>query len=156
MWLQTQNSLLLVALWKASRLSLNQLTWRLEYPVSHLQCKQCLWTLKIASVQKILSTTTGSLKNEKHPTLCEVMQWSMEHDIQNCEKWLLASSCLSLSLSTWNNSAFTGRILIKVYIWAFFENLSRNFKFLLKSDKNNGHFTWRRFDINDNISLNFS
>ena len=44
---------------------------------------------------------------------------------QNCEKWLLASSCLSV----WNNSAPTGRIFMKFYIWVFLENLSRKFKF---------------------------
>jgi len=32
-------------------------------------------------------------------------------------------------------------------IWIFFENLTRNFKFLLKSDKNYGYFTWRPLDV---------
>ena len=31
--------------------------------------------------------------------------------------------------SSWNNSAPTGRILMKFDIWVFFENLSRKFKF---------------------------
>jgi hypothetical protein len=31
--------------------------------------------------------------------------------------------------SAWNNSASTGRIFVKFYIWEFFENLSRQFKF---------------------------
>jgi len=31
---------------------------------------------------------------------------------QDCEKWLLASSCLSLQPSAWNNSAPTGQILM--------------------------------------------
>ena len=44
---------------------------------------------------------------------------------QSCEKWLLASSqCLSVRPSAWNSSASTGRILMKLYIWAFFENKS--------------------------------
>ena len=38
--------------------------------------------------------------------------------------------CLSLRLSAWKNSAPTGRIFTKFYIWAFFQNLSRKFKFL--------------------------
>ena len=32
---------------------------------------------------------------------------------KNYEKWLLASSCLSVCLFAWNNSAFTGRISMK-------------------------------------------
>ena len=56
---------------------------------------------------------------------------------QNCEKQLLASSRLSLYLSVflsvrpsaWNNSATTGRIFMKFYIWLFLENITRNFNF---------------------------
>jgi hypothetical protein len=52
---------------------------------------------------------------------------------QNCEKGLLASSCLSVCLSVcpsaWNKSVTTGRIFMKFHIWIFFENLPRNFKF---------------------------
>jgi hypothetical protein len=36
---------------------------------------------------------------------------------------------MSVRRSTWNNSAATGRIYIKLYIWGFFRNLSRKFKF---------------------------
>jgi len=32
---------------------------------------------------------------------------------------------MSVSPSVWNNSAHTGRISMKFYIWAFFENISR-------------------------------
>jgi len=48
---------------------------------------------------------------------------------QNWEKRMLASSCLSVCLSAWNNSAPTGRIFLKFDIWVFFENRSRKFKF---------------------------
>jgi len=48
---------------------------------------------------------------------------------------------LSVRLSTWNNSAPNGRIFMKFDIGGFFENLSRNFKFLLKSDKKKLYFT---------------
>ena len=37
------------------------------------------------------------------------------------------SVCLSVRLSAWNNSASTGRILMKFDVWVFFENLLRNF-----------------------------
>jgi hypothetical protein len=36
----------------------------------------------------------------------------------------LASSCLSVRLPTWNNSAPTGRIFIKFDVWGFLENFS--------------------------------
>jgi hypothetical protein len=48
---------------------------------------------------------------------------------QNCEKQLLALSCLSIRLHKWNNSAPTGWIFMKIYIWIFIKNLSRLFKF---------------------------
>jgi hypothetical protein len=40
----------------------------------------------------------------------------------------LASSCLSVLLSAWNNSAPTGRTFMKLGIWVFFENLAWKFK----------------------------
>ena len=48
---------------------------------------------------------------------------------QNCEKWLLALSCLSVRLSARNISAPTGRLFMKFCIWVIFQNLSRKFKF---------------------------
>ena len=56
---------------------------------------------------------------------------------QNCEKRLLALSCLSdrpsvqpsARLCAWNNSVDTGRIFKKVDIGVFFENVSRKFQF---------------------------
>jgi hypothetical protein len=53
------------------------------------------------------------------------------------QKRLLASKCLSISPTARNNSAPTGRIFMKCYIWVLLETLSK------KSDKNNGCFTWR-------------
>jgi len=48
--------------------------------------------------------------------------------LQNFEKRLLASTCLSGILSAWNNSTATGRIFAKFDIWVFFENKSSKFK----------------------------
>jgi hypothetical protein len=45
------------------------------------------------------------------------------------KKWLLVSSCLSVRLSAWSNSAPIGRIFMKFFIWSFFENPLRQFKF---------------------------
>jgi hypothetical protein len=47
---------------------------------------------------------------------------------QNCAQRLLASSCISIRLSTWNNSAPTGQIFMKLSISLFSENMSRKFK----------------------------
>jgi hypothetical protein len=62
----------------------------------------------------------------------------------------------SVRPSAWNNSAPTGRILMKFCIWAFYPISDEEIQALLKSDKNNGYVTWRRFDIYDSISLNSS
>jgi hypothetical protein len=43
---------------------------------------------------------------------------------------LSLSVCPSIRPSSWNNSAFTGWIFEKVYVWEFFENLPRKLKFL--------------------------
>ena len=45
------------------------------------------------------------------------------------DKQLLASSCLSVCLSTWNNPAPTGWIFIKYDIGVLFQNLSVKFNF---------------------------
>jgi hypothetical protein len=42
----------------------------------------------------------------------------------------------------------------EIWLWLFFENLPKNIQVWLKSDKNNGHFTWRPLQICDNIYLN--
>ena len=56
--------------------------------------------------------------------------------------------------AAWNNSAPTGRILMKLNIWDFFLKFVEKIQVSLKSDKNNGYFTQRRFHIYNNISLN--
>ena len=61
------------------------------------------------------------------------------------EKLLKATiSFVSVRPPAWNNSAPGGRILRMLDIWAFYENLSR-VQVSLKSEKNNGYFTWRLF-----------
>jgi len=44
------------------------------------------------------------------------------------KKRLLVSSCRSVCLSAWNNSAGVGKIFIKFDIWEFFESLWTKFK----------------------------
>jgi hypothetical protein len=62
----------------------------------------------------------------------------------------------SVCLSAWNNSTPTGRTLIKFDIYDIFRNSVQKIQDSLKSDKNNRYFTWRRFHIYDNTSLNSS
>jgi hypothetical protein len=77
---------------------------------------------------------------------------------QNCEKQLLASSCLSVRpsfcASAWKNAAPTEGIFMKFYMSIFWKSVKK-IQVSLKSDKNNGYFTWRAVYIYD-ISLNSS
>ena len=59
--------------------------------------------------------------------MCSIF-WALS---QNCEKRLYAASCLSVCLSTCNNSAPTGWIFMKFDFSVFFENLLRKFEFHL-------------------------
>jgi hypothetical protein len=59
------------------------------------------------------------------------------------------SVCLSLRLSAWENSAPTGRIFMKLYIWVYFQNLSRKIQDSLQSDQNTLYFPWRLIYIFD-------
>ena len=57
--------------------------------------------------------------------------------------------CLSVS-------TFAGCILMKLDIYAFFRRSVEKIQVSLKSDKNNGYFTRRRFHIYGIISMNSS
>jgi hypothetical protein len=63
---------------------------------------------------------------------------------------------MSVCLFSWKNSAPSGRILLKFNILYFFRKYVESIQVSLKSNKNNGYFTWRRFHIYDNILLNSS
>jgi hypothetical protein len=51
------------------------------------------------------------------------------------------SFVMSVRLSARNESATTGRIVMKSDICIFFESLLRRFKFSSKSDEDDGYFT---------------
>jgi hypothetical protein len=53
---------------------------------------------------------------------------------------LLASSCLSVRPSLWNNSAPTGRIVMKSVTVSIFPKSIERIQISLKSDKNSGYF----------------
>jgi hypothetical protein len=65
------------------------------------------------------------------------------------------SFIMSIRQAAWNNSAPTGRILVKLDSLLFWKSVAK-IQILLKSGKNNEYITWRRFDIYDNIWLNSS
>ena len=72
---------------------------------------------------------------------------------QNCEKLLLASSCMYVRLSAWNNSVPTGRNLIKCDIRLFFgKKNSRNSSFV-KIEKEHWALYTNSVYIDDNISF---
>jgi hypothetical protein len=118
---------------------------------------ECSWTL--ASCSSILQTC---------PYACCDAFWSLplpigqQHATQpcpyfgfififrgvrkNCEKRLLASSCLPVRPSEWNNSAPTGRVFMKFCMSFSNEKIQVS----LKSDKKNECFTWRPMYIYDN------
>ena len=54
--------------------------------------------------------------------------------------YYLRHVCSSVFLSAWNNSATNGRMFTKFDVLDFFETLPRKFKFLGKSDMNDGVF----------------
>ena len=74
---------------------------------------------------------------------------------ENCEKRLLASSCLSVSAYAWNNSAYAERVFIKLVFECSRKSVEK-IQVSLKSNKNNGYVTWRPKDIYDHISLTSS
>jgi hypothetical protein len=80
------------------------------------------------------------------------------HSVLSCVRKIaksdLASSCLSVRPSEWNNSALTGRVFMKFGVWGFFETVEK-LKFHWNMTRI-GYFTWRPMYIYDNISLNSS
>jgi hypothetical protein len=62
----------------------------------------------------------------------------------NCEKRLLALSCMSVRPSERSNSAATGRIFMKIrYISIFFRKSVNGIQVLLQFYKKSGYFTRR-------------
>ena len=68
------------------------------------------------------------------PILCHYQCCQMYHSVR--------ARCMSARPSAWNNSAPTGRIVMKFYIGIFFEKHVEQIQVSLKSGKNNGYFTW--------------
>ena len=75
---------------------------------------------------------------------------------QNCEKRLLASSCLSVCPHATTRLPLDGFSRNLIFEYFFFRKHVEKIQVSLKSDKNNGYFTWRTLYIFDHISLNSS
>jgi len=63
---------------------------------------------------------------------------------------------MSALSSAWNSSPPTGWVYWNFIFDFFFSKICREESVSLKSDKNNGYFTWRHMHIYDNISLSSS
>jgi len=70
---------------------------------------------------------------------------------QNRERRLLGF--MSVRPSAWNNSATTGRILIKFDTGAYFAKFVEKIQVPSISDKSNWYFTWRPIHIYERTSL---
>ena len=64
--------------------------------------------------------------------------------------------CLFILKSAWNNPAHTGRIFMRVDILRKIRKSVQKIQVSLKSDKNDGYFTWRPPYIFYHTSLSFS
>jgi hypothetical protein len=73
---------------------------------------------------------------------------------QNCKKRVFAWSCLSVLPIEQLGFHWTDFDII--WYVNFLRKYVKKVQVTLKSDKSNGHFTWKRFHIYDNISLNCS
>jgi len=86
------------------------------------------------------------------------LRFSFHSRLQNFEKRLFASSCLyaclSVCLSAWKNLGSQWNDIYDNLYCSIFRKYVQKIKIFLKSNKNNGQFTWRPVYIYDNISLN--
>jgi hypothetical protein len=76
-------------------------------------------------------------------------------NLRKATKGFVMSVRLFVRPPAWN-TASTGRIFMKFYIWAFCRRSVEKIQFELKYDNNIGYFTWRRMYIYDNMSLSSS
>jgi len=75
---------------------------------------------------------------------------------QNCEKRLSASSCRSVCPSACKQLSSHWTDFHEIWYLMIFRKYVKNINVSLKSDKNNGYFTWSPIYIFDHISLSSS
>ena len=115
-------------------------------------------TRRFSAYQERIYSTALFTRLKSRPSW-SIKTFLFRRDQYNCEKWLWASSCLSDRPSVRFPACPHG------YHWTDFRELcyfsifrksGYKIKISLKSDKNNGYFTWRHEYIYYNISLDFS
>jgi hypothetical protein len=79
--------------------------------------------------------------------------WSKNLSLIPRKRKTILDSCPPFHLPAWKNSAHIGRIFMKLDIWASVNKSVEKIQVSLIFDKNNGYFTWRRFDIFYDMSL---
>ena len=75
---------------------------------------------------------------------------------QNCEKRLLSSSCPSVCPSAWRKLGSHCTRFHQIWHFSTFRQSVDRIQGSFKCNKNNRHFTWRRFHIYDSTSLSSS
>jgi hypothetical protein len=92
----------------------------------HMQRLITLWPAKLRSPEHIVTTQQCVLRGRKCDSAClQTLIWGAFAKLRKAT----ISFVMSVRPSVRNNSAPTGRILMKIDICVFFENLSRKFKF---------------------------
>jgi hypothetical protein len=125
---------------------------------------ECVYCAVRSAHTVYLSVLCGSENKQRLFHCTALTNWFLSA-FENCEKQLLASSCLSVRLSVRRSV----RLCIcteqlgshqtdfdETWHLSFFRKSVEKIYVSLKSDKNNGYFTRRSLDIFDNISLNSS
>ena len=130
----------------------------------------------IRSLWKVRQLTEKLKWGEDTGSIVTAQAYNFKERSYNCKKRLIARhvclpACLSVCLSVCPSVYLsvcpsvcpygTTQLSLDGFSWNliseyFYENLSRNLEFTLKSDKNNGYFTWRTVYIYDSIVPNYS
>jgi hypothetical protein len=88
---------------------------------------------------------------------CGLLHWNLSTvalfvDMYTKLQKVSVSFVTSVCLSTWNNSAPTGQIFVKVYVLSIFLKICWKNSYFIILDRNNWYFTWRSMCIYGNIT----
>jgi hypothetical protein len=96
----------------------------------------------------------------------EFTQFLVTYSISEVTLWFLGSFAkllkaavsfvMSVCLSSWNNSSYTGRIFMEKGVWKMFRKSIERIQFWITSDKNNEYSTWITMSIYVSFLLNSS
>ena len=111
-------------------------------------CCICKYTMYVHTIIALLEWVTLTLLAVTTNATRTCCLWSVRWWWKKQFSWALSKllkatiSFMSVRQSSCNNSAPTGRIFMKFDIWVFLEKSVEKIQVALKSDKNNGYFTW--------------